>query len=59
MLVLVFSAFVAAPALAFLPEADACQPYSYYCPVDGRYHYACTGQLPPPGVSCALTVLDP
>lgn len=59
MLVLVLSAFVAAPALAFVPEADACQPYSYYCPIDGEYHYACGSQIPPPGVSCVLSVVEP
>lgn len=59
MLVLVFSAFVAAPALAFLPEADACQPYEYYCPVDGRSYWVCGSQIPPSGVSCVLSALEP
>lgn len=59
MLVLVLSAVVVAPALAMLPEAQACQPYEYYCPVDGQFHWACSGQIPGAGVHCAMRALDP
>lgn len=59
MVVLVLSAFVIAPALAMLPEADACQPYRYDCAFNGRTYYGCGTQIPPSGLSCVLSVLEP
>lgn len=59
MIVVALSAFVAAPALALLPEAEACQPYQYYCPIDGHFYWACGSQIPPSSVHCVLSVLEP
>lgn len=59
MIVVALAAFVAAPALAMLPEAEACQPYQYYCAFNGRTYYGCGAQIPPSGVSCVLSVLEP
>lgn len=58
-LVLMLSAFVAAPALALVPEADACQPYEYYCPADGEFRWACSSQIPSKSADCLARVLDP
>lgn len=59
MIVVLFAALVAAPALAALPEAQACQPYEYYCPIDGRSYWACSGKIPSSASACVMRVLDP
>jgi hypothetical protein len=59
MVVLVLSAFVAAPALVLLPEASACQPYEYYCPIDGRSYWACSGKVPSGVSACVMRALEP
>jgi hypothetical protein len=56
LLLALFSAIVVAPALAELPVADACQPYTYYCALDGQLHYGCGTQVPS---SCVMSILDP
>lgn len=50
LLVLVLSAVVVAPALATLPTAHACQPYTYYCVLTGGWYYACGTHVPSPCV---------
>lgn len=49
------AALVLAPAFATLPTVDACQPYTYYCVIDGDYHHACGTKIPS---SCVMSVLD-
>lgn len=59
LILLALLGIMVAPAFALVPAAEACQPYSYYCPVDHEYHWACSGQLTPNLVTCALTAADP
>jgi hypothetical protein len=58
-LVLMLSAFVIAPTLAILPEADACITYEYYCPAEGQFRWACSTQIPAKTAECTIRVLDP
>lgn len=47
---LALGALVVAPALASLPTAHACRPYTYYCVLTGSYYHACGNQVPSPCV---------
>lgn len=51
------SALVVVPATVVLPAADACQPLSWYCPLNGQYYYVCGSTSPPPVVKCAQDTL--
>ena len=54
-----FLSLALAPALLAPPTAEACQPLSWWCPLNQRYYYSCGTQVPPPIVTCALdTVRD-
>ena len=55
LLAVVLGAAVVAPALATLPVVEACQPYTYYCVIDGQLHYGCGTQVPG---SCVMSVTD-
>ena len=55
LLAIVFSAAVVAPALYAFPTVEACQPYTYYCVIDGQLHYGCGTQVPN---SCIMSVTD-
>lgn len=45
------------PATLTLDTADACQPYSWICPLNGQWYQICGTNIPPPIVKCAEDTL--
>ena len=47
------------PAMITVPEADACQPYSFACPITGEYVHTCGGTVcVPPIVLCVPGIVE-
>ena len=52
LILMVLLGAVLAPAAAVLPVADACQPLTFVCPLNGKEVHTCGTQVPPPIVYC-------
>lgn len=54
-LVIVALVVVAAlvPAFAVMPTAEACQPRSWICPLNGEWYHTCGTASVPPVAQCA------
>lgn len=55
-IVLAFALVATAFTIA-TPVADACQPLTWVCPLNGQYYRICGTASPPPIVQCTLDTL--